>query len=121
MVPISPKAADVLANIPRVEDNPWVIPEKLKGRHMRNLNNQWELIRGHTTVGDMRLHDCQHLSASSALVLSEALPIIGRLPGHTQVETTARYAHLDRHLAHGSAVLMSDNIAGDILSGKRPT
>ena len=42
----------------------------------------------------MRIHDCRHSYASHALALGESLPIIGRLLGHTQVETTARYAHL---------------------------
>ncbi len=43
-VPISPEAADVLANIPHVEGSPWVISGNVKARHMRNLNAPWNLI-----------------------------------------------------------------------------
>ena len=45
--------------------------------------------------------------------------MIGRLLGHTQVETTARYAHLARDSVQESAGRISDSIAADILSGWR--
>ena len=41
-------------------------------------------------------HDLRHSFASRALALGESLPMIGKFLGHTQVQTTARYAHLDR-------------------------
>ena len=56
---------------------------------------------------DLRIHDCRHSYASRALTLGESLPMIGRLLGHTQIETTARYAHLARDSVHESAVRVS--------------
>lgn len=41
--------------------------------------------------------------------------MIGRLLGHTQVETTARYAHLAEDSLRDSAVRISDSIASDLL------
>ena len=41
--------------------------------------------------------------------------MIGRLLGHTQVETTARYAHLAEDSLRDSAVRISDSIADDLL------
>ena len=120
VVPLSPEAADVLAGIPRVDGNPYVIPGKKAGTHMRNLNDPWELICERADIEDARLHDCRHSFASRALALGEGLPMIGRLLGHTQVETTARYAHLARDSVRGSAVRVSDSIAADILKDYRP-
>ena len=40
------------------------------------------------------LTDLRHSFASGAVALGESLPMIGKLLGHTQVQTTARYAHL---------------------------
>ena len=91
---LSPEAASVLARIPRLADNPFVIPGKIGGKAMRNLNDPWEIVCARAGLEDMRLHDCRHSYASRALALGESLPMIGRLLGHTQVETTARYAHL---------------------------
>ena len=119
-ISLSPEAAAVLAAIPRVAGNPHVIPGKVEGRAMRNLNNPWELIRGRAGLEDVRLHDCRHSFASRALALGESLPMIGRLLGHTQVETTARYAHLARDSVHESAARVSDSIAADILKDWPP-
>ena len=53
--------------------------------------------------------------ASRALALGESLPMIGKLLGHSQVETTARYAHLARDSVHKSAGRIAASIAADIL------
>ena len=116
-VPLSPEAVEVLLNIPRVDGNPYVIPGKIRGRHLRNLNGPWNLIRRRAGIEDMRLHDCRHSFASRALALGEGLPMIGRLLGHARVETTARYAHLARDSVRESAIRISDSIAADILKG----
>ncbi len=114
-IPLSPEAAGVLAAIPRVQDNPFVIPGKVKGRPMRNLNDPWEIVCERAGLTDMRIHDCRHSYASRPLALGESLPMIGKLLGHTQVETTARYAHLARDSVHEAAVRVADSIATDIL------
>ncbi len=116
-VPLSPEAVEVLLNIPRMDGNPYVIPGKMRGKHLRNLNDPWNLIRKRAGIEDMRLHDCRHSFASRALALGEGLPMIGRLLGHAQVETTARYAHLARDSGRESAIRVSDSIAADILKG----
>jgi integrase len=43
---------------------------------------------------DVRIHDLRHTFASAAVASGQGLPMIGKLLGHTQVQTTARYAHL---------------------------
>lgn len=43
---------------------------------------------------NLRIHDLRHSFASVALLGGLSLPFIGRLLGHTQSATTARYAHL---------------------------
>ena len=42
----------------------------------------------------MRIHDLRHTFASEAVMGGESLPMVGRILGHTQVQTIARYAHL---------------------------
>ena len=42
----------------------------------------------------MRIHDLRYSFASGARALGESMPMIGKLLGHTRVQTTARYAHL---------------------------
>ena len=109
-VQLSPAAAEVLARIPRVEGNPHVIPGMWPGSRMSELQRPWMRVRERAGLQDMRLHDCRHSFASRALALGESLPAIGRLLGHSQVQTTARYAHLARDTLHESAFRVSSRI-----------
>ena len=118
-ISLSPEAARVLAAIRRVDGNPFVIPGRIKGKAMRNLNDPWDIVCARAGLEDMRIHDARHSYASRALALGESLPMIGRLLGHTQVETTARYAHLAEDSVRDSAVRVADSIAGDLLAKYR--
>ena len=44
--------------------------------------------------------------------------MIGKLLGHSQVETTARYAHLARDSVHEAAARIADGIGADLLDVK---
>ena len=63
---------------------------------------------------DVRLHDLRHTFASRALDLGESLPMIGKLLGHTQVQTTTRYAHLARNSVKVAAVRIADSLEADV-------
>ena len=56
---------------PHIPDSPFVIPGKVKGRPMRNLNDPWEVVCESAGLTDMRIHDCRHSYASRALALGE--------------------------------------------------
>ena len=80
--------------LPHDEDTPWVIAGKKPGSHLTELQHPWRRIR--------------------ALALGEGLPMIGKLLGHTQVQTTARYAPLARDTVKASAARIGDGIDGDL-------
>ena len=61
-------------------------------------------------------HDLRHSFASGTLALGEGLPMIGKLLGHTQVQTTARYAHLARDTVKASAARIGDSIDNDLVA-----
>ena len=113
-VSLSPEAATLLAGIPQVPGNPFVIASR-GGQHLHSLNHFWPKVRARAGLRDVRLHDLRHSFASRALALGETLPAIGRLLGHSRVETTARYAHLADDSVRQVAIRISDSIADDIL------
>ena len=94
VVHLNAPALDVLAGIGRNEGSPWVITGAKPGHHLVNLEKPWRRIREKAGLADVRLHDLRHSFASVAVGLGEGLPMIGKLLGHTQAQTTARYAHL---------------------------
>ena len=65
------------------------------GRPIGTLDYYWARIREKTGFSSLRLHDLRHTYASHAAALSETLPIIGKLLGHREVRSTARYTHND--------------------------
>ncbi len=113
-VPLAPAAVRLLASLPRDDDNPWVIVGRKPGSHLTDLQHPWRRIRARAGLDDVRIHDLRHSFASRALALGEGLPMIGKLLGHTQVQTTARYAHLARDTVKASAARIGDSIERDL-------
>ena len=116
-VQLPPTAVQLLTALPRRKDSPWVFPGN--DRHGRfgaeGLDHVWRTVRARAGLVDVRLHDLRHSFASRALALGETLPVIGKLLGHSDIETTARYAHLARDSIHEAAERIADSIAADIL------
>ena len=88
-------AIDLLSQLPRKADNPYVICSDHKpGEPIYDLQTTWQKIRKWAGLDDVHIHDLRHTFASNAVAMGMSLPMIGRLLGHTQTQTTARYAHL---------------------------
>lgn len=93
-IPLGEGAERVLANIEREEDNPYVIAGRVKGQHLTDLQRPWRRIRKRADLNDVRLHDLRHTYASHALASGLPIEMVGKLLGHSQIQTTMRYAHL---------------------------
>ena len=87
-------AIDVLRNIPRVDENPYVIVGRRPGSHLSDLQQPWGKIREAAGLSNVRIHDLRHTFASGGVNAGENLPIIAKLLGHSRIQTTIRYAHL---------------------------
>jgi len=91
---LNPPSIEVLRNLPRLARNPHVICGGREGRHLINLEKPWRSLRARAQLDDVRLHDLRHSYASIAAAAGLSLPVIGKLLGHSQPQTTARYSHL---------------------------
>jgi integrase len=94
--PISASAAALLRTIRlRVpEDCEWVFPGDAEGKPLQDIKRFWEDVRANAELPAVRIHDLRHTFASLLVSGGMTLPMIGKLLGHTQVQTTQRYAHL---------------------------
>jgi integrase len=79
---------------------PWLCPA---GAHLTDLQPSWP-----------RIHDMRHTFATVAVVNGQGLPMIGKLLGHSQVQTTARYAHLAADPVKYAANAVSTQIAASL-------
>ena len=115
-ISLSVEAADVLAALPKVPGNPWVIPGTRPGQRLSSIFEPWSRVRARAGLDDVRIHDLRHSYASRALALGESLPVIAKLLGHAQIQTTARYTHLTRDSVKDAATRVANDIAQDIFA-----
>ncbi len=108
---INDRAFDVLEEVPRLDGNSFVICGEKPGQHLVNLQKPWRRIRKKAGLEDVRLHDLRHTYASIAAISGISLPVIGALVGHTQPQTTARYAHLSADPIRSANEVIGEEIA----------
>ena len=109
-IPLNGPALEVLANAERVEGNPYVIVGTREGACLQDLQKPWRRVRKAAGLEDLRIHDLRHTFAFEAVMGGESLPMVGRILGHTQAQTTARYAHL----ADDPLQSVSDRVASSL-------
>jgi integrase len=105
---LPPPALEVLLGLPRLEGNPYVLGAR---RSTTFIEKPWRAIREAAGLADVRLHDLRHAFASVAASAGMGLPIIGKMLGHTQAQTTQRYAHLANDPVKAAAATVAGKIA----------
>lgn len=99
----------------------FLLPGRVPDKPLFDLKNPWKLVCQQAGLTGVRIHDLRHTAASIAVNSGASLPVIGRLLGHRQAQTTLRYAHVDRDPALGVANQI-DAVIGGVLTatdGKR--
>lgn len=97
LVSLGDAAIAVLAELKASgRDDTYVIAGQRKGASLVNLQKPWRALRALAGLDDVRIHDLRHTFASIGAGMGMSLHMLGRLLGHTQAATTARYAHLSQ-------------------------
>jgi integrase len=108
---LSPAAIDLL-KLQRVKTrdkkSDYVFPGRSQGKPLHNLRKPWGRVCAAAKIEGVRLHDLRHTAASIAAGQGISLPVIGRLLGHSQAQTTQRYAHVDSDPALFAANLIGE-------------
>ncbi len=71
-----------------------MIEGRLPNSHITDLQHPWRRLRHRAGLDDVRIHDLRHTYASVAVSGGMAIQMVGKLLGHSQLQTTLRYAHL---------------------------
>jgi integrase len=96
---------------------PYVVPGDSPEQPRHDLKRPWDAVTRRAGLTGVRLHDLRHTYASFGAGGGLGLPIIGRLLGHAQTATTARYAHLDNDPLRRASEAIAGRIAA-ALEGK---
>ena len=97
---LSDAAIEVLRSIPHV--GPYVVAGRKYGSPYQSLSRAWHIAREYAGLSDVHLHDLRHSFASIAAGQGLSLYTIGKLLGHKNPKTTARYAHLARDIVQSA-------------------
>lgn len=113
---LSTAAVSVLQDIPRI--GIYVIASETAGteneKPRADLKRPWASITKRAGLEGLRIHDLRHSFASVGAWSGLGLPVIGKLLGHADVKTTARYAHIADDAARRGADVIAEQIAAKI-------
>jgi len=95
-VPISDEAAAIVRQrrLAVVKGAPWLFPSDTPGQPVQEIRRFWARLQKEVGIADVRIHDLRHTFASLLVSGGASLEMIGKLLGHSQMQTTQRYAHL---------------------------
>jgi integrase len=95
-VPISADVAAIVRQRALVvpKGTPWLFPGDVPGQPVKEIRRFWMMVQREANLPDVRIHDLRHTFASLLVSGGASLEMIGKLLGHSQMQTTLRYAHL---------------------------
>jgi integrase len=108
----------LLADLPRLSGSPFVFPGRTPDKPLIEINRTWDAVRIAAKLDDVRLHDLRHSFASVNASNGGSLLMIGKLLGHRDSATTAKYAHLFDDAVRSAADSTSTTISA-WLAGKQ--
>jgi len=104
-VPVSDAALGLVLEQPRRDV--YVFP-RVRGGRMWSVTDPWSRIRSRAGLEDVRLHDLRHSFASRAVRQGVPLIVVRDLLGHSSIQTTQRYSHVDDgHLREAASRTMA--------------
>jgi integrase len=93
-VPLSQGALDLIDALPRYDGCPFLIPNPKTKKPWVQIFTSWDTARKQAGLPDLRIHDLRHSAASFMAAAGIDLYTIGKVLGHSNYKTTARYSHL---------------------------
>jgi integrase len=91
---LSADACDLLHSLPRLARGGFVFFASRRQGHLVDLEYFWTQALDRAKLRHVRIHDLRHSFAAAHVAGGTSLHVIGKLLGHRDPKTSARYAHL---------------------------
>ena len=117
--PLSAPTRQLLAKLSKSADTEYVFPGRLGG-HRAEIRKAWDDLCRAANIEGLRVHDLRHSYASQLASSGFGLEVIGKLLGHSQPATTARYAHLFDEVTRKATERVGAVIAANGKPGAKP-
>ena len=84
----------MVAALPRFEGCPWLVPNPDTLAPFVSIKHAWQGAREAAGLPGLRVHDLRHSAASFMINSGVDLYSVGKVLGHSSIQSTQRYAHL---------------------------
>lgn len=91
---LNDEALFILNRVPRIQNNPYIFCSTNSNSYIKNIDSTWDIIRANLNLNDVRIHDLRHTFASVAINNGIDRYELSQLLGHSNFNSTERYAHL---------------------------
>jgi integrase len=108
VLPMSPPFRDIISQIPKVKDNPYVFVGGKKGSHLKQVKKTWAKILAEAEIKDLRLHDLRRSAASLLRDRGVHIHVIQQMLGHSSPIVTQIYLSEDPELLRDAVGLLTD-------------
>ena len=102
-VPLSGAAMDIINHLPKYIDCPWLLPNPQTLLPFTDIKRSFMQARKMAGLDDVHLHTLRHSYAAALAGSGVDLYTVGKLLGHVNVASTARYAHLANDMLMAAA------------------
>ena len=93
-IPLSQAAMDIIGKLPKYPDCPWLLANERTMLPFTDIKRSFMQARKLAGLDDVCLHSLRHSYASALVGSGVDLYTVGKLLGHVNVASSARYAHL---------------------------
>lgn len=94
-VPLSSAALAIIEALPRFKGCPWLVPNPETLNPYVSIKHGWQRAIREAKLPGLRIHDLRHSAASFMINNGVDLFSVGKVLGHANVASTARYSHLN--------------------------
>ena len=93
-VPLSKASLAIIEALPRFKDCPYLIPNPKTLKPIVSFKHAWQRAIRVAQLPGLRVHDLRHSAASFMVNSGVDLFAVGKVLGHSNVASSARYSHL---------------------------
>ncbi|RZP03572.1 MAG: site-specific integrase [Flavobacteriales bacterium] len=111
-IPLNSSALEVLNRLKEISNSIYLFYNPSTKTHIKDIKRYWNNLLKETDLQDIRIHDLRHYFASMLINSGEDLYTVGKLIGHSNIQTTTRYAHLQNHRLERASEKVSNYLEG---------
>jgi len=113
-LPLNRKAIRLLTRMrhwtPDAPSDAFLFPGREEGS-LSSINRMWREVSAAAGIARFRIHDLRHSFGSVLVSNGTSIEVVGKLLGHTQMQTTKRYAHLADQVVRDASDLFARKIS----------